>query len=146
MDKSNRGHRGLRAEAEVPVNLEHVLLRAARDAKFRARLLADPSTAIREAEITLTASEGALLAAMSGRVMEAMIDGLAPRRQKNTRFLRQVGAAALAGGILVASCDGGNDAHKYGGMGPDTDVDSDSDADSDTDTDTDADAGPDGGE
>jgi len=134
MDKPNREHRGLRAEAEVPVNLEHVLLRASREQEFKARLLADPLDAIAEAGMSLTASESALLAAMPCSALEAMIDRLAPKRQRNKRFLRKVGAAALVGGILVASCDSGNDTAMDGGMDPDADSDSDGDA------------GPDGGE
>ena len=134
MDKTNRDHRGLRAEAEVPVNLEHVLLRATREAEFKERLLADPAAALVDAEVALTASERALLTAMPGASLEAMIERLAPKRQRDRRFLRKVGAAALVGGLLVASCDGGNDTAEDGGMGPDAD------------TDTDADAGPDAGE
>ena len=144
MDNNRRDRRGLRAEAEVPVNLEHVLLRAARDAEFKERLLADPMAAISWAEIVVTASERALLAALPRASLDSMIERLAPKRQKNKRFLRKVGAAALVGGILVASCDGGNDTDLAGGIDSDTDVDSDSD--SDTDTDSDADAGQDAGE
>jgi hypothetical protein len=134
MEKNSKNHRGLRAEAEVPVNLEHVLLRASRDADFKERLLADPATAIAAAEIALTASEGALLTAMPRASLEAMIERFAPKRQKDTRFLRKVGAAAVVGGLLVASCDSGNDTAMDGGMDPDADSDSD------------ADAGPDGGQ
>ena len=136
MEKDSKNHRGLRAEAEVPVNLEHVLLRASRDAEFKERLLADPAAAIIDAELSLTASERALLNAMPMASLEAMIDRLVPKRQRDRRFLRKVGAAALVGGILVASCDGGNDTQLYGGSGPDADSDSDSDAD----------AGPDAGD
>ena len=142
MDKTHRDHRGLHTEAEVPVDLEHALLRAARDAEFKARLLSDPATAIAGAGFALTASESALLAALPRSALEAMVERVAPMRQKNTRFLRNVGAAAVVGGLLVASCDSGNDTALTGGVDSDTDVDSDSDSD----TDTDADAGPDAGQ
>jgi hypothetical protein len=135
MEKHDEKHRRLRAEAEVPVDLEAVLLRAARDAEFKARLLADRRAAIGEAGIALTDSERALLAAMPAQTLQATVDRLEPKRQRDQRFLRRVGAAALVGGILVASCDGGNDTMQAGGVDSDTDVDTDSDAD----------AGPDAG-
>ena len=126
--------RGNKAEAQVPVGLERLLLLAAADPGLRVRLQKDPRAACAGLGFELSASERALLGALTPSALDAMIDRLAPKRQKNTRFLRRVGAAALVGGILVASCDGGNDSHLYGGSGPDVDTDSD------------ADAGPDGGE
>ena len=131
MGTNSKNHRGLRAEAEVPVNLEHVLLRASREQEFKERLLADPLDAIAEAGMSLTASESALLGALPPSALVAMIDRLAPKRQRDRRFLRKVGAAALVGGILVASCDGGNDTAQDGGMDPDADSDSDADAGAD---------------
>jgi hypothetical protein len=131
--------RGLRAEAEVPVTLEHVLLRAAGDPAFRERLLEDPAAAVAGLGLNPSPSEGALLAAMPRTALAAMIGGIAPRRQRDRRFLRRVGTAALVGGMLVASCDSGNDSQQTMGTDADTDMDADGDTDTDTDADTDTD-------
>jgi hypothetical protein len=125
---------GRRAEAQIPVGLERLLLMAAADPDLRARLQRDPRAACAGLGFELAASERALLGALTPAALDAMIEGLAPKRQKNQRFLRKVGAAALVGGILVASCDGGNDTAASGGVDPSSDADSD------------ADAGPDAGE
>ena len=128
--------RGLKAEVDVPVTLEHVLLEAARDEDFRRNFLDDPTGAVEKAGLRLTDSESAMLGSLPREALMAMIDRMAPERQKNRRFLRAVTAATVAGGMLVTGCDlykdGADD-----GVGPDID--------SDTYEDTDDDAGPDGG-
>jgi hypothetical protein len=88
-----------------------------------------------------------MLSAIPRSAFAAMIRQVGPARRRNKRFLKQVAAAAMAGGMLFASCDNGNDAQS-GGADPDADTDDDTDADTDTDTDTDSDAdgGPDAGD
>jgi len=132
--------RGNKAEAQVPVGLERLLLTAADDPELRARLKADVRAACAGLGFELSASERALLGALTPSALDAMIDRLAPKRQKNKRFLRRVGAAAMVGGLLIATCQC-EDAMECGA----TDSDSDVDMDSDSDTDTDPDAGPDSG-
>jgi len=137
--------RGNKTDAQVPVGLERLLLTAADDPDLRARLKSDVRAACAGLGFELSASERALLGALPPSALVAMIDRLAPKRQKNNRFLRRVGAAALVSGMLAANCQ--CEDYSVGGADPDadSDMDSDSDDDSDVDTDTDPDAGPDGG-
>lgn len=139
---------GLKVTLDVPVTLEHVLLQATRDEGFRRELLDDPSGAVERAGMRLTGSEAALLGSLPREALAAMVRNLAPERQRNKRFVRAVAAAAMVGGMLVASCDSDDTDAKAGGAAPDIDVDSDSDSDSETDTDTDTevDTGDDAGQ
>ena len=132
--------KGLRRDAEVPVNLEHVLLVAAEDPEFRLRLLEDPRAAIAAAGLRLTASELALLTTLNRQTLETMIAHLDPGKQRNKRLARTVATAALVGGMLIASCDDSNTEAAAGGVDADTDIDSDGDTDTDSDSDTDTDA------
>jgi hypothetical protein len=136
---------GNKAEAQVPVGLERLLLTATADPALRARLKADPRAAASELGFELSASERALLGALTPSALDEMIDGLAPKRQKNKRFLRNVGAAVVVGGLLIATCQC-EDELECGATDPDSDVDNDSDSDTDTDQDAGPDAGPDAGE
>jgi len=157
--------KGMYNEVQVPVNIERVLLRAAEESAFRDRLLEEGSGALEGEGLEATAGERAMLDAAPREMLEVMIRKLDPARQRNKKFLKKVAAAAVFGGMLVASCDSGNDAQS-GGADPDadvdddtdtdtdtegdtdtdTDTDADTDTDSDTDTDTDVDAGPDAGD
>jgi len=131
---------GLKARLDVPVTLEHVLLRAAADDDFRRELIDTPVEAIARAGMRLTGSEAALVRSLSPDALAAMIRNLNPERQRNKRFARAVATAAMVGGMLVASCDSNDTDAKAGGAAPDIDVDSDTDGDTDTDTDGDTDA------
>lgn len=129
---------GLKARVEVPVTLEHVLIRAAQDRQFREALFDDPNSTIESAGLKLSRSEAEMLASLPGETLEAMVRRVDLGRQKNKSFLRTVAAAAMVGGMAVASCDS-EDKDAAGGAAPDVDTDSDSDSDADTDADTDTD-------
>ena len=142
--KGSWKRRGVSNEAQVPVNLERILIMAAQDEQFRTLLYDNRDEAIAQSGIIFTSSEQAVFGAMPQQMLEAMISRFKPARQRNRRFLKSVTAAAMVGGLLIASC-ADNDDVAAGGAGPDIDSDTDGDTDTDTDTDTDADAGPDGG-
>jgi hypothetical protein len=107
---------GLRAQSEIPVNIERVLLRAAEDGAFRGRLLEDPAGAL-EGE-SLTGSERAMLLAMNRSILTTMIDRFVPGEKPRSGFARKV-ASAVAGTLLLttAACGSGDD--MAGGAGPD---------------------------
>jgi len=130
---------GLKVELEVPVTLEHVLLRATEDHAFRGEFLEDPIAAVEAAGMRLTDSETALLHAASRESLEAMVSRFAPTKQRNRRFVRAVAAAAMVGGMLVTTCTADDTDLKTGGDSGDSDTDLDSDGDSDDDADTDTD-------
>jgi hypothetical protein len=140
--KGSWKRRGVSGDAEVPVNLERILIMAAQDEQFRELLYNNRDEALSRSDIVFTASEQAVFNAMPRQMLEAMISRFKPARQRNLRFLKSVTAAAMAGGLIIASCA---DDAVAGGAGPDIDSDSDGDTDTDTDTDTDVDGGPDGG-
>jgi hypothetical protein len=149
--------RNFRGKIKVPVGLEKALFHAARDDRFKARLLADPQAAISEQGIALRPSEAAILTAISPAGLETMIAGIVPHNPKRRRFMGLVTAAAasLAAGTVASGCgddddstvdtdtmEGGVDA----GANPDTDtVDTDTVDTDNPDTDLDGGAGPDAG-
>jgi hypothetical protein len=94
--------RGLRTEAEVPVNLERVLLLAARDPRFRETLLRDREAALAGHSLRLRDSERDALRATPPRVLAAMIEGTAAARAGRTPMGRAA-AAAVAGTLLVSA-------------------------------------------
>jgi hypothetical protein len=138
--KGSWKRRELTIDTQVPVNLERILIMAAQDEQFRTLLYDNRDEALSKSGIAFTPSEQAVFSAMPQQMLETMISRLKPARQRNRRFLRSVTAAAMVGGMLIAShaCS----EFDSGGIGPDID----SDSDGDTDTDTDEDAGPDAGE
>jgi len=108
--------RGLRAQSEIPVNIERVLLRAAEDGTFRERLLEDPAGALEGA--SLTGSEQAMLLAMDRTILTTLIDRFRSGSRPRSRFAQKV-ASAVAGTLLLttAACGSGDD--MAGGAGPD---------------------------
>jgi len=142
--KGSWKRRGVSGDAEVPVNLEHILIMAAQDEQFRELLYDNRDEALSRSDIVFTASEQAVFNAMPQQMLEAMISRFKPAKQRNRRFLKNVATAAMVGGLLIASCDDSDDM-VAGGAGPDIDSNTDGDTDTDTDTDTDVDGGPDGG-
>ncbi len=140
--KGSWKRRGLTIDTKVPVNLERILIMAAQDEQFRTLLYDNRDQALSRSGIVFTPSEQAVFSAMSQQALETMISRFKPQQQRNQRFLKNVTAAAMAGGMLIASCAVSSSCDD--GCGPD--IDSDTDGDTDTDTDTDEDAGSDAGE
>jgi hypothetical protein len=89
----------------VPVGLEMLLYRAARDEAFRQRLLADREAAIREAGVRLRSSERATLDAIDDRALGVMIDRVVPENPHGRSFMTKVATAVttLAAGTAAAS-------------------------------------------
>lgn len=95
----------LNSEQVIPVSLEQVLLRAARDEGFCEALIADRVTAFEDSGFTLRPSEVMILKAMPDQVLRTTIERLNPPKQRNQRFAKAV-ATAVAGSVLFAvSCD-----------------------------------------
>ena len=140
--KGSWKRRGLTIDAQVPVNLERILIMAAQDEQFRTLLYDNRDEALSRSGISFTPSEESVLNAMPQQMLKTMISRFKPARQRNRRFLRNVAASVMVGGLLIASCDDSEDIATLG-SGPD--IDFDTDGDTDTDTDTDGDAGPDAG-
>jgi hypothetical protein len=92
-------------EIEVPVGFEMVLLLAARDARFRDRLLADRDAALAGSDIALRPSEAATLRAISRASLAAMIDRLVPENPWGRQLMGKVAAAVatLAAGTVAAT-------------------------------------------
>lgn len=132
----------LNSEQEIPVSLEQVLLRAARDEDFRHALLDDREAALEANGFFLRPSEVVTLQAMPDKVLRTTIERLDPPKQRNQRFAKAV-ATAVAGSVLFAvSCDavdGGADPNW-----PEEDTGVENDAGNDTGTYSGNDAG-DGG-
>lgn len=121
----------LNSEQEIPVSLEQVLLRAARDEDFRDALLDDREAALEASGFSLRPSEVMSLKAMPDQVLRTTIERLDPPKQRNQRFAKAV-ATAVAGSVLFAvSCDaadGGADPNwpeQDAGDDADTEVDGD---------------------
>jgi len=62
---------------DIPEGIERLLCRAAVDAAFRARLLADRAAALEDSQPSLTPTERAILEATTDRSLEAMIARIA---------------------------------------------------------------------
>ncbi len=61
----------------VPIRIETLLRRAARDETFRARLISDPLGAARSAGLDLSVSECTVLGALPGDQIARLVDRLA---------------------------------------------------------------------
>jgi hypothetical protein len=138
--------RGLRSEVLIPVNVERVLMAAAKDDVFLELLFTDREAAC--SRYALTASERGLLRALPDDLLRRTIERLGDSRTRVPAFTRQA-AAATTGLMLISalgsSCEGGCAPDDMGDDSADADTDSDSDADADADLDVDADTdtGPD---
>ena len=153
--KGSWKRRGLAIDAQVPVNLERILIMAAQNEEFRTLLYDNRNEALSQSGIIFTPSEQAMFSAMPQQMLEATISRLKPARQRNRSFAKTVAAAAVAGGMIIASyacsdpvCGGsGSDIDSDSDTDTDSDTDSDTDTDTDTDSDTDTDTGtsPDAG-
>jgi hypothetical protein len=86
---------------EIPINLERILLEAARDGAFRERLLVDPTRAVAEGGFGLSSTEKAMLAAMDRSMIEAMVRRFGRGRSRKTGFAKGV-AAAVAGSMVIS--------------------------------------------
>ena len=139
--KGSHERHGLKAEVQVPVGIETVILKASQDAGFKEILLSDRQAALNQCGFDLSHSESAMLSSMAPENLEAMIDRLNPATQKNKSFAKRVGTAAVMGGLLVASVC--SESCQAAGIGPggdyDTDTDSEVDGGGDGDNDGDGD-------
>lgn len=97
---------GIKAEMEVPVNLERVLLEAAQDPAFYRSLLEDRARALAEKGYHLRASEQAMLSVMPRVALDKMVERLRPDKLTTSTFAKHV-VAALAGSLIVSTsaCD-----------------------------------------
>ncbi len=85
---------------EVPINLERILLAAARDEAFCGRLLDDPARTAREGGFELTASELGMLSSMDRSALDATIRSFGSVKKRRGAFAGKV-AAALAGSMII---------------------------------------------
>lgn len=90
---------------EIPINLERILMDAARDDAFRQRLLEDPVAAVTAGGFDLTCTERAMLAAMDRSTVEAMVQRFGPARSRRSGFAKGV-AAAVAGSMIISVSTG----------------------------------------
>ncbi|MBW2261173.1 MAG: hypothetical protein JRG91_04300 [Deltaproteobacteria bacterium] len=123
--KGSHERKGQGLELEIPVSLELVLIRASKDAAFRAALLEDPLEALEEQGIEMKPSETAMLLSMRRGVLETTIDRLRPEVHGRSRFARKV-ATAVAGSLVVSVMSCGEATSEAdvridvcGGVGPD---------------------------
>lgn len=102
----SRNRKGIRAQMEVPVNLERVLIEAGRDLAFYQVFVSDPARALADRGYRLRATERAMLSAMPQTALRKMIDHLRPEKLTKSRFAKQV-ATAVAGTLLfsTAACE-----------------------------------------
>ena len=119
--------RGLKAEVQVPVNIEKALLLAAEDRSFLNALLDDRQLALEESGIRLTESEKAILNALPETMIQTLVSRLKPSTQRNRKFVRNVAAATVIGGMIIATATAGCDSQTKG-CDPDDYQDSDSEA------------------
>jgi hypothetical protein len=106
--KGSSARKGFRTEMVIPVNIERVILFAAREPQFKARLMQDPAAAIGERGFELTSSERAMIASMSPLTLEALVRRFRPDRLKRARFARRV-AATVGGAMLLSTAACGTD-------------------------------------
>lgn len=93
----------------VPVGIQRLLRLASEDSRFRSLLLRQRSAVAHAAGVDLTRTEAAILAAVSGRQLEAMIDRVPPPAPDRRDFFRQSAASAvvlLGGATLGLSASG----------------------------------------
>jgi len=103
----------------IPAGLASVLAEAATNKTFRRTLREGRARAVMEAGIVLTASEEAILRAVSDAQLEAMIESLRPREMERRGFLRTtaLGGTALLWQTGCERCDT-RPMTKEGGMSP----------------------------
>jgi len=114
----SRNRKGIRAEMQVPVNLERVLIEAGKDLAFYQALISDPARALEDRGYHLRASEQAMLSAMPQPALQKMIDQLRPEKLTKSRFAKQV-ATAVAGTLLFSSAACESEELQCGGVQPD---------------------------
>jgi hypothetical protein len=93
----------------VPVGIQRLLRLASEDSRFRSLLVRQRSEVARAAGIELTRSEEAILAAVSARQLDAMIDKVPAPAPDRRDFFRQSAASAvvlLGGATLGLSASG----------------------------------------
>lgn len=95
---------GNTAEAEIPVGLELLLLRAAADPDLAQRLGTDREGALRSAALTLTPSERSTLDALPAPVLAAILRNLQPQAHRRPSFLKRV-AATMTGTVLFTTSE-----------------------------------------
>jgi len=98
--KGSRAKKRRLRGVEVPINIERILLAAARDGAFCGRLLDDPARTAREGGVELTASELAMLSSMDRSALEGMIRSFGSLKKRRGAFAGKV-AAALAGSMII---------------------------------------------
>ena len=84
--KGSWKRRGVSNDAEVPVNLERILIMASQDEQFRELLYDNRNEALSRSGISFTPSEEAVFSAMPRQMLEAMISRFKPARQSNQRL------------------------------------------------------------
>ena len=85
--------------------IEKVILLAALDGEFRAKLLTDRTAALDSCEVELTVNERAILSAIPPAQLESVIDNAEVPKSAKKAFLRGVAAAVILGSVLgAASC------------------------------------------
>jgi hypothetical protein len=114
--------KGIKAEMEVPVNLERVLLEAAQDPAFYQSLIKDRSRALVEKGFRLRPSEQAMLSALPQLALDKMIERLVPDKLKKSSFAKHV-VTALAGSLIISTSACGTDLGPTKGVSPDWPID-----------------------
>jgi len=83
------------------LGVERVLLLAAGDGEFKARLLAEREAAIDESGVELSAAERAILLAAPEEQLREMIQRLTPAEPERREFLKKAAKTAAAGALLA---------------------------------------------
>lgn len=122
----SRSRKGIRAEMQVPVNLERVLIEAGKDLAFYQEFISDPAQALVNRGYHLRATEQAMLSAMPQPALQKMIEQLKPEKLTKSRFAKQV-ATAVAGTLLFSTCARESEEIHSGGVQPDWPADASSD-------------------
>ncbi len=102
----SRQRKRIAVAMEIPINLERVLLRAARDASFCQALKSDRDRALQQCDYDLRPTELAMLSGMPWDALQKMIERFQPDRLDKSQFAKRV-AAAVASSVLLstAACD-----------------------------------------
>ena len=89
-------------KVRVPIGIEKVLYRAAADSTFRQSLFRDRDVALDEAGFHLLESELAILRSVPESVLATMIGKIDLKKHGKRKFMRAVGACALAATTAAA--------------------------------------------
>lgn len=102
---STHGDARLGNTVQVPVGLEMLLYRAAKDEAFKRRLLAEREATIGASGVSLLPSERAILGAISDQALLGMIDRVLPHNPHGRSFMTKVATAVttLAAATAAAS-------------------------------------------